>query len=85
MFEDLAGAVDAVLVLGSFETLHAGFDDVDGGVAVDGSGSGDGAEQSRHQLRHLLVLVASAIHVLEGEKDPKSDSLIRALLDDRRA
>ena len=83
MSENLACAVEAVLVLGRLQPLHAGFDDVDGRVAVDGGGARDGAEQSRPQLGNFLVLVVTAVEILQSEENPEPDGLIRPLLDDR--
>jgi len=82
VLENLAGAVEAVLILGRLQSLHASFDDVDGRVAVDGSRAGDGTKDARPQLRHFLVFVVAAIQVLEGEQDPETNGLVGTLLDD---
>ena len=79
MLPNLDSAVDGRLVLAGLESLHAGLDDVDGGVAEDGSSSCDGTERPGHEFVHWLVGIAAAPPVLQRFHDEEADGLVRAL------
>ncbi len=81
---NLDSAVDRRLVLARLQPLHPGLDDVDGRVAKDGGGAGDGAERARDELVDRLVGVPAAPPVLERLHDEEADGLVRALLRHRR-